>query len=150
MLAGHIDAMPPGMTDAEQAMAIAQAGVVALALVIETAANPGGRRGSKVKRVWKAITPDSGASAVLFLTHGIAATTARLASYPGHHLSAHRQEAARTLLHQHFPWSETDEAEIRDAATQIDPDDVSGLEEARVDSCFESLQTGRSRGLWRS
>lgn len=86
------------------------------------------------------MNPDSGASATVFLTHGLAATTARLASVPDHHLSWERQEEARAVLQRHFPWSETDEAELIEIVEQIDPADASGWEQAQVGVSLGAVQ----------
>jgi hypothetical protein len=131
VLAGSLDAMPADLTDAQRAMAVAEAGENALTLVIETAASTGDR-GGKARKVWKALSPERGAGAAVFLAHGLAATTARLASAPGHHLSVPRQEEARALLRRHFPWSDRDEAEVGDAADGIHPASTVGIEDARI------------------
>lgn len=124
----------------QQAMALAQAGDLALALVVETAGDPSSSSNRSARRVWKAMKPDSGASATVFLTHGIAAATGRLASSPGHHLSSERQQEARAVLQRHFPWSEADEAELIEVVEQIDPGDASGWEQAQVGVALGAVQ----------
>jgi hypothetical protein len=131
VLAANFDSVPQQLTDAQRAMAIAEAGESALSFAIETAGSAGGR-GRGAKRIWKAVTPDNGAEASVFLAHGLAATTARLASAPGHHLNPERQEHARALLRDHLPWSDHDHAEVSDAAGGIDPTSASGVEDARI------------------
>jgi hypothetical protein len=136
---GDLDAMPANLSDAQRAMSVAEAGEHALTLIIETAASTGGR-GGKARKVWKALTPERGASAAVFLAHGLAATTARLASAPGHHLSVARQEDARALLRRHFPWSNGDEAEVGDAADGIHPASAMGIEDARIQTAFGAVR----------
>jgi hypothetical protein len=136
--AGNFDAVPAHMSDAQRATAIAEAGEFALSLVIESAGSPGGR-GRAAKRVWKAVTPENGANASLFLAHGLAETTARLATSPSHHLSAERQEHTRGLLREHFAWSDAAEAEVGDAADRIGPASSTGVEDARIRVAFGAV-----------
>jgi hypothetical protein len=124
--------MPSGLSSAQQALALAEEGEYALTLVIETAANPGDSSRRKVRKVWRAVTPQSGARAAIFFTHGLAETTSKLASAPGHHLSAERQGNARALLRTTFPWSDEEEAMVQEQATRIDPETAQGVESARV------------------
>lgn len=134
VLAGELDHMPEGLTEPQQAMALAEAGDLALTLVVETAS------GGKSKKLWKAMTPESGAAAALFLAHGLAATTARIASAPNHHLTAKRQIEARALLRRHLPWSAEDEDEIANHTRTIDPLDASGLDQARIEVAFGAIR----------
>jgi len=119
-------------------MAIAEAGELALSLVIETAASPDGGRWA-AKRVWKAMDANSGAYAAIFIAHGLAATSARLAAAPGHHLSVDRLEDARGLLRETFPWSNDDDRMVREAALQVQPEDASGVDAAHVTIALMAL-----------
>lgn len=129
VLAGS-EQMPDGLSDAQRAIAVAETGEFCVTLALDTACE------GKTKRVYRAMTPDSGAHAAVFLAHGIAATTARLASAPGHHLSSARQEEARALLREHLPWSDDDEREIELIAGDVNPTDLSGLDEARLATAY--------------
>lgn len=125
--------MPSGLSDAQRAMALAEVGDFCLALVIDTATN------GKAKRLWKAMSAESGAAAAVFLAHGLAATTARLASAPNHHLSVARQDAARALMRSHLPWTTPDDDEIAGIERSITPEDAGGLDEARVRVAFGAI-----------
>lgn len=126
--------MPEGLTEPQRAMALAEAGDLTLTLVVETAS------GGKAKKLWKAMTPESGAAAALFLAHGLAATTARIASAPNHHLTAQHQVEAQALLRRHLPWSAENEDEIAKHTRTIDPLDASGLDQARIEIAFGAIR----------
>lgn len=119
--AASLDEMPESFRPQDRAMSLVEAGDQTLTLMIETAAAPvgGGGRG-QARRIWKAMTPETGARADIFVTHGIAATTAVLATAPGHHLSADRQIEVRRLLKNTFPWSNKDEELIQRLAAGIE------------------------------
>lgn len=123
-----------GLSDAGKATAIADAGLGLLGLLIRTAA---GKR--KARKVLREMNGETGARAAVFLSHGMAATTERLAESPGHHLSADRQREARELLWNHFPWSDDEEGLIEEQAEQIDSTTAAGLEEARAWLAFHAL-----------
>jgi len=133
VLAGELDQMPPGLTDPQRAMALAEVGDFGLALVVDTAT------GGKARKLWRAMSAETGAAAAVFLARGLAATTARLASAPNHHLSASLQEEAGALLRSHLPWSTRDDDEIEGITASIDPEDASGLDQARLRVAFGSI-----------
>jgi hypothetical protein len=131
--------MPAGMSDAQRALALTEAGEYALTFVIETAANPGESRRGKARRIWRAMTPETGARAAIFFTHGLAETAAKLASGHGHHLSPARQSNARALLGSTFPWSDEEETMVGEQATRIEPETAAGAEGARVWLAFHAV-----------
>jgi len=99
--------LPEGLSDAQRATAIAEAGENALMLVIESAGDFGGR--DVTTSMWKSVTAETGARSAVLVAHGLAASTAKLASHPGHHLNADRHLEARELLSATFPWPDDDE-----------------------------------------
>jgi len=131
LVAGREETMPPGLTDAARGMVLAEAGNLALGIGIYAACSPA-RTHSNERRVWRAMTPDAGATAAVFMAHGMAAVTRRLAESAGSELSPDLQDAARGLLHAHFPWGEEDEREIQRTAQGIDPLTLDGLDDAYV------------------
>jgi hypothetical protein len=139
VLAYRSERMPPGLSEAQRALALAEAGEYALTFAIETAANPGESRRGKARRIWKAMTPETGARAAIFFTHGLAETTAKLASAPGHHLSPARQSNARSLLRSALPWSDEEEEVVQRQAARIDPETAQGAEGARVWLAFHAV-----------
>lgn len=132
VLAGHFEEMPNYLDDVQRAMALAEVGGLALTLVIGTTGKP--------RSIWKPMTPDTGAKATIYLTHGIAATTARLASVAAHHLDSQRQHEARDLLRATFPWSDEDESRISQRADLINPGTAEGVEQAQVGLAYDAVQ----------
>lgn len=118
------DRLPDGTTDAQRATAIAETGEYALTMIIESAGEFADQ--DVTRHIWKAVTPDAGAQAAVFVAHGLAATTAKLAAFPDHHLNATAHERARSLLRGSFPWSEAEERAIAELA------DDDGWSEARL------------------
>lgn len=134
------DSMPEVWRPQDRAMALVEAGDQALTLMIETAGTPAADHGQgQARRIWKAMTPETGARADIFVTHGIAATTAALASAPGHHLSVERQLEARQLLWATFPWSEKEEQLIQERVTQIDAETGNGGDESLIWIAFHAI-----------
>jgi hypothetical protein len=125
---------------AERAMALVEAGDQALTLMIETAATPVGADRGQARQIWKTMTPETGARADVFVTHGLAATTATLASAPGHHLSVQPQLEARELLRATFPWSEEEEQLVQEQVKQIDAETGSGGDESFIWLAFHAIR----------
>lgn len=141
---------PPGFADAQRAISLADAGQDALTLAIVTAGDPTGDHPKRITRkVWKAMTPDAGARASIFYTHSLAEVTARQASAPGHHLDPKRQQEARELLRAHYPWSDEEEAVVQEQAGLIDPETLTGVEEARMGLVLHAISmiVGRNEAL---
>jgi hypothetical protein len=128
--------LPEGLSDGQRATAIAEAGENALMLVIESAGDFAGR--NVTASVWKAVTAETGSRSALLLAHGLAATTARLASYPGHHLNADRHLEARELLSATFPWPDADDNVIGRALDEMDTAG-SDIETVRLDLAVGAL-----------
>ena len=108
-------------TEVMRAQGVAEAGQLVLGLAIEAAGGTPDGGDRPAKRVWKAMTPDSGADASIFIAHGLAAILGRLASTPGHHLSAERQAEARALMREFYPLAAEDEHAIMDYAQAVQP-----------------------------
>lgn len=138
--AASFDSMPEGLRPQDRAMALVEAGDQALTLMIETAATPVGRGRGQARRIWKAMTPETGARADVFVTHGLAATTAALASAPEHHLGVEPQLEARKLLRATFPWSEEEEQLVQEQVKQIDAETGSGGDEAFIWIAFHAIR----------
>lgn len=130
VLAGEFGSMPRGLRPAQRAMALVEAGDHALTMMIETAAS------NRTRRVWKAMTPETGARAVIFLTHGLAATTEAVASAPG----TERQREARELVKASFPWSDEEERLLQEQVAKIDADSRTGLDESTVWIAFHAIR----------
>ena len=109
--------LPEGLSDAQRATAIAEAGENALMHVVESAGDFDGR--DVTASVWKSVTAETGARSAVLLAHGLAATTAELSSFPGHHLNSDRHREARGLLRSVFPWPDQDEAVIAQALDEM-------------------------------
>jgi len=131
---GPIDSL----TKPQQATAFVEAGEHFLFLAIDTAATVGGR-GRGDRKVLKAITPESGARAAVFITHALAACTERISSTPGHHLSPERHRHVRELLAAHFALSEADAGVVEDLAAGIDPTAGDGYFEADLGTSFHAI-----------
>lgn len=129
MLVAGADEMPEGLSDPERAVAVAEVGHFTLMSAIDVAADPSGRA---ARSVWKAMTPDTGAAASIFMAHGMAATTARLAEGPNSDLSTQRQVETRALLRAHLPWPEAAEVEIKRLEQSINPLTLDGIEDAEI------------------
>jgi hypothetical protein len=136
------DRLPDGTTDAQRATAIAETGEYALTMIIESAGEFADQ--DVTRHIWKAVTPDAGAQAAVFVAHGLAATTAKLAAFPDHHLNATAHERARSLLRGSFPWSEAEERAIAELA------DDDGWSEARLVSWSPRCRGYLVRKLFRN
>ncbi len=106
--------VPDLFNDAQRATVYAGQGLVALSVAIEAA--------GEQRRVWKQVTPDAGASAAIYMTHGLAALLGRSAAQPGHHLNEQPQRAVREVMQEVFAWSESEESRIAGLATTEHPD----------------------------
>lgn len=131
--------LPRNANRRHRAMALAEAGEHVLALAIETAAAPSGT-GRGAKRVWKAVRPQSGARAAVFIAHGLGEIMARMSSTPGHHLNSKQYTRAREELHQTFPWSEEHGTFVREEANRIDPSTADGYDDALIGIAFHAIQ----------
>lgn len=128
------DRIPAGLDlDVIRAHAFAETGDFALMLIIESAAEFG--EADVRRRTWKAIAPEAGAYAALFVAHWLAASFAELARSATTPFTAEAHDRARHYLGEWFPWSESDDAAIRDLARR---DDVG-------DARFELVTTALSR-----
>lgn len=136
---GPPDELPPQADKQRRAVALVTAGWLGVPLMIDTSANLSGSTG-RDRSIWKAMRPETGARAAVFVTHGLAAISGQLATAPNHHLDAGRQREARNLLADVYPWSEADEARIEKEVREIDPSDGSGYDEAFISIAFLAIE----------
>lgn len=99
---------PAGLSDAQHAVVIADAGQLSVQQFVETAA----AKSRTANKIWKASGVDNGVSAALFAAHGQLEHLATLAAGPSPHLDLDALQRARALLRRYFPWGDDDEAEV--------------------------------------
>jgi hypothetical protein len=97
-------------------MALAETGDFVLNLMIETAAAPVDGQ-AHTRWIWKAMTPQAGARADVFVAHGLAALTAAGGEYG---LRVAAQHEARELLWATFPWSDEEERLVQEQIMQTE------------------------------
>lgn len=132
--------MPPDMSDAQRAVIFAEAGWLAMNMAIQTACDPIAGRHRKSRRVWRAMTPESGAGASIFFAHGLAEIARRLSKTPGSTMTSERHAEVRELLSAHLPWSAADENELQRAVAVLDVRTGDGLEEAEAATVLSVLR----------
>lgn len=120
--------IPADFDDRQRTMALAEGADTALGLLIETATGPGRPN----RKLYKTMTAQTAAQAIVFCAHALAGICGRLAEAPGHHLDPAAQRDARTLLRGKLPWTDAGEAEISQITGLIDPDDASGVDDAQL------------------
>ncbi len=121
--AAYWDGIPAGLDiDVVRAHAFAETGDFAVTLMIESAAEFG--EADVGRRTWRAIAPDAGAHAAIFMAHWLAASFAELAHSATTPFTAEAHDRARHHLREWFPWSESDDAAIRDLASRDDVQDA--------------------------
>ena len=127
------DSIPSGLADLDvvRAHAIAETGDYAVMLVIESAAEFDGE--DVTRRTWKAIEPEAGAHAAIFMAHWLAESFAQLARSTSAHFGVEPHEQAAHLLREWFPWSESDEATVKGLASRED------VQEARLELVMTML-----------
>lgn len=135
------EAAPEGLSDAEYAVVIADAGQLSVQLFVETAA----RKSRAANKIWKASGVEEGMSAALFAAHGQLEHLSRLAAGPSPHLDFDALQRARALLRRYFPWSEDDDAEV-DFAIGLGGLDQSAHQKTRYAVAFGAVSriTGRA------
>jgi hypothetical protein len=119
---------------AQLAVSLAEAGWLATAAAVSVACDPTtGGRARKERRVWKAVTPDAGAAAAIFMAHGLGETISVASPERCEH-----QQRARQLLREHLPWTDDDEAEVAAAVQRAAPPTDSS-NEAEYDVIWRAL-----------
>ncbi len=82
------------------AVALAEAGWLATTLVVHVACDPEKGRASKSRRAWKATSPDAGATAAIFMAHGMSEVTSAV-----HPDRRELHQYSRQALGDYLPWS---------------------------------------------
>jgi hypothetical protein len=89
------------------AVALAEAGWLATNLVVLSACDPGKGRASKSRRALKATSPEAGATAAIFMAHGMSEV---ISAVRPDRRELHQH--SRQVLGDHLPWSDDADDEI--------------------------------------
>jgi hypothetical protein len=124
--------MPAGSTDVERAAVLAYVASKALTIVVLTAGSGPDTDRNVENRIWRRMTPNSGADASILLAHGMATLLRRLAD-------SEPQADVLALLNEHLPWNDESEAQLQRLVASVDPVDASGRDEARMSIAFGAI-----------